>query len=490
MPGKMRSDCQEIPDGFSKEDADKAETMEAQLASTSGEVTTFAAPGCQVYWPAPYEVCGAIRDKYNSLGGPNSFLLYPISNELTNPDGVGKRSTFQNGPIYWSPWGGAHPVVNHFFAAWQRNGWEGGVLGYPTSDELVNPDGIGRRQYFDGGTVYWKLNEAYYVAGAIRDRWGEIGWEQGLLGYPVSDETATADGVGRFNRFDNGSIYWHPGTGAYEVTGQIHDKWAAEGYETGPHGYPIEPPRPVDGTVRFVQQFQHGEISGYADVIAQIADLLQIGDLDEIYRTGKEVIEEAGMATDEGFHAVLDRVQGSYDEVQEISDGGNSTNCDFVPPGNDRTNRGDVFFSDATSYRVANHGHNGIFVRNDHTGGTGDIWTVEAVNEELGVRLLKGDARKGVCRPIYLSVNTDNATRDAAAAFAEQQVGKGYNGNFLLTRTQVYDDSYNCSQLVWAAYKHASGGGLDISERYPYQPPNFGVYPIDILKSHNTRRFE
>ncbi|SUD47886.1 Uncharacterized distant relative of cell wall-associated hydrolases [Nocardia otitidiscaviarum] len=486
----MRSDCQEIPDGFSKEDADKAETMEAQLAATSGEVTAFAAPGCQVYWPAPYEVCGAIRDKYNSLGGPNSFLLYPTSNELTNPDGVGKRSTFQNGPIYWSPWGGAHPVVNHFFAAWQRNGWEGGPLGYPTSDELVNPDGIGRRQYFDGGTVYWKLNEAYYVAGAVRDRWGEIGWEQGLLGYPVSDETTTADGVGRFNRFENGSIYWHPSTGAYEVTGQIHDTWAAEGYETGPHGYPIEPPRPVDGTVRFTQQFQHGEITGYADVIAQIADLLQIGDLDEIYRTGKEVIEEVGMATDEGFHAVLDRVQGSYDEVQEVSDGGNSTNCDFIPPGNDRTNRGDVFFSDATSYRVANHGHNGIFVRNDHTGGTDDIWTVEAVDEELGVRLLKGDARKGVCRPIYLSVNTDNATRDAAAAFAEQQVGKGYNGNFLLTRTQVYDDSYNCSQLVWAAYKHASGGGLDISERYPYQPPNFGVYPIDILKSHNTRRFE
>ncbi len=255
----MRSDCQEIPDGFTKEDADKAETMEARRAADSGEMTPLAAPGCQVYWPAPYEVCGAIRDKYNALGGPNSFLLFPTSNELTNPDGVGKRSTFQNGPIYWSPWGGAHPVVNHFFAAWQRNGWEGGVLGYPTSDEYVNPDGIGRRQYFDGGTIYWKTNEAYYVAGAIRDKWEQTGWEQGFLGYPISDETATADGVGRFNRFENGYIYWHPSFGAYVVRGGILDQWAAAGFETSTYGYPTADEIQHAG-IASEQQFQNGVI--------------------------------------------------------------------------------------------------------------------------------------------------------------------------------------------------------------------------------------
>ena len=31
------------------------------------------------------------------------LLLFPKTNELTNPDGVGKRTEFQNGPIYWSP---------------------------------------------------------------------------------------------------------------------------------------------------------------------------------------------------------------------------------------------------------------------------------------------------------------------------------------------------------------------------------------------------
>ncbi|WP_280469948.1 LGFP repeat-containing protein [Nocardia brasiliensis] len=91
VPGRMRSDCQQIPDGFTKAQADKAETMEAALAARPQQRTARAAEGCQVYWPAPYEVCGAIRDKYNELGGPSSFLLYPTSNELTNPDGVAPR---------------------------------------------------------------------------------------------------------------------------------------------------------------------------------------------------------------------------------------------------------------------------------------------------------------------------------------------------------------------------------------------------------------
>ena len=93
VPGKMRSDREDVPAGFSKADADKAETMEAK---TEQGGAAFADPGCQVYWSAPYEVCGAIKDKYNELGGPSSFLLWPTTNELTQPDGIGKRTVFQN----------------------------------------------------------------------------------------------------------------------------------------------------------------------------------------------------------------------------------------------------------------------------------------------------------------------------------------------------------------------------------------------------------
>ncbi|GEM29109.1 hypothetical protein NN3_01160 [Nocardia neocaledoniensis NBRC 108232] len=214
---------------------------------------------CQTFPPAPYQVCGAILDKYNELGGTSSFLLWPTSDELTNPDGVGKRSVFMNGPIYWHPDAGAHPVANHFFACWQRNGWEGGPLRYPTSDELVNPDGIGRRQYFQGGTIYWKLNEAYFVGGAIRDKWGETGWEQGWLGYPTSDEVILPDGQGRMNRFEHGVIYWSPTTGAHPVAGTILDQWASAGYERSSLGYPVADAVISTGGVE-EQQFQNGRL--------------------------------------------------------------------------------------------------------------------------------------------------------------------------------------------------------------------------------------
>lgn len=237
-PGEMRSDREEIPAGFTKADANKAETMEATLAGGDGAIRAMAAPGCQVYWPAPYEVCGEIRNKYNALGGPNSFLLFPMTNEITNPDGVGKRTEFQNGPIYWSPQGGAHPVVNHFLAAWARHGYENSYIGYPTTDEITNPDGVGRRQHFTGSTIYWHLNEAYSVGGAIADKWDTLGAEQGLLGYPTSDERVLPDGQGRMNRFQNGVIYWHPSTGAHQVTGPILLVWAAAGHERSQFGYP------------------------------------------------------------------------------------------------------------------------------------------------------------------------------------------------------------------------------------------------------------
>lgn len=213
----MRSDREEWPEPFTKEQADQAEVREAELQRLQSEQAAARAipapgPDCSQYWPSENWVCGAIRDKYNSLGAQFSFLVFPTSEELVNPDGFGRRQTFANGPIYWSPQGGAHPVVNHFFAAWQRQGWEGGVLGYPTTDEIVNPDGIGRRQEFEHAAIYWRLNEAYAVGGAIRDYWNTLGAEQGALGYPTTDEIATGgdeSGYGQvMNRFEMGSLYY------------------------------------------------------------------------------------------------------------------------------------------------------------------------------------------------------------------------------------------------------------------------------------------
>lgn len=74
------------------------------------------------------------------MGGPQSFLSLPKSYQLINPDGIGRRSEFVNGFIYWHPDTGAHSVSIPVSVVWQRHGWEGGFLGYPTISDMALGD--------------------------------------------------------------------------------------------------------------------------------------------------------------------------------------------------------------------------------------------------------------------------------------------------------------------------------------------------------------
>ncbi|MFD9664863.1 peptidase inhibitor family I36 protein [Rhodococcus sp. NPDC059968] len=140
-------------------------------------------------------------------------------------------------------------------------------LGYPTSDEIVNPDGFGRRQEFQNtAAIYWNANQAWAVRGAIRDRWNVVNAERpdSLLGYPLSDEVVLPDGQGRMNRFQRGVIYFSPTTGAWDVSGAIEQMWAGEGYEAGAWGYPTGAQYQEGQYIK--QPFQHGTIAYTAEV--------------------------------------------------------------------------------------------------------------------------------------------------------------------------------------------------------------------------------
>lgn len=73
-----------------------------------GKLSEFE--GCDIYWSGAtgaYEVYGAIRENYDSIGGPLSTLGFPTSNEVNVPGATGARmNTFKNGSIVWFPSGG------------------------------------------------------------------------------------------------------------------------------------------------------------------------------------------------------------------------------------------------------------------------------------------------------------------------------------------------------------------------------------------------
>jgi hypothetical protein len=136
----------------------------------------------------------------------------------------------------------------------------GSFLGAPTTPEMTTPDGVGRYSVFHNGSIYWTpATGAFEVHGLVRDKWAALGWEVGFLGYPITDETPTPDLAGRYNVFQGGSIYFHPATGAHAVYGRIRDKWAELGWEAGALGYPTTDEYAVDGGAR--SDFQHGSIT-------------------------------------------------------------------------------------------------------------------------------------------------------------------------------------------------------------------------------------
>ena len=170
----------------------------------------------------------AIDDKYAELGGPGGFLGRPVdagagSGEMAMPDGRGRERDFEGGTICWTPQTGAHEVHGEIRVKWAQLRGGRGFLGYPVTDELGTPDGRGRFNHFEGGSIYWTPETgAHEVHGAIRDKWASMGWERSFLGYPVSDEmdVELRGGRGRVSRFQGGDIFWTP-EGGTEVRQRI-----------------------------------------------------------------------------------------------------------------------------------------------------------------------------------------------------------------------------------------------------------------------------
>jgi LGFP repeat-containing protein len=268
-------------------------------ASTVGFGRTFQ--NGAIYWHpnvGAHEVHGPIRVRWQELGGEKGFLGFPTSDVTPGSDvhSSGFFAHFQGGSIYWAPLpqrfgtivgsalsnavslaaiapatAPATPVAAVGSAALRttassiamaQNGASAGLatsrlgdqlrstvsdLGASATSPTVSATAVSSGAQLDVLTGIGAVQAimetsagAFEVHGAIREKYLALGAEASILGYPRTDETGTPDGVGRFNHFQSGSIYWTPGTSAYEVHGLIRDLWASLGWERNPQlGYPI-----------------------------------------------------------------------------------------------------------------------------------------------------------------------------------------------------------------------------------------------------------
>jgi uncharacterized protein with LGFP repeats len=200
--------------------------------------------GGKIFWsPATgsHALIGGILDRYQQMGGP-PFLGFPMTDEV----GVagGSRVSFEKGSLLWSGGTGVHLVIGGILAKYDASGGPAG-LGFPMTDETAVADGA--RSTFTGGSVFWSgATGAHAVIGGILARYDQLGGPPGL-GFPTTDEVGQAGGA-RVS-FQRGAILWSGGTGAKYVIGGILAKYDA--YGGAPRlGFPVTDEVGVAGGAR------------------------------------------------------------------------------------------------------------------------------------------------------------------------------------------------------------------------------------------------
>ena len=138
-----------------------------------------------------------------------------------------------------------------------------GFFGDAIRNEAQLPDGGKFQEFHKDTSIYWHPDAdsgiAHQIGGAIRGKWGQLGWEKGRLGYPVTDELSLPNREGKFNHFQNGSIYWSPETGAHVIDGRIREYWKSRGWERSHLGLPTSDPQLAG--VELTQQFEKGTVT-------------------------------------------------------------------------------------------------------------------------------------------------------------------------------------------------------------------------------------
>lgn len=157
------------------------------------------------------------RDVIAEAAGAHPWLGKLVEGPNRTADGRGQWASFEHGHMYWHPEVGAVPVPALLFETYTELGWEMGPLGFPIMVHTVVAD-EGDVQAYQRGVLFRQYGKpGYFVTGAIGDRYRRLDWQGGPLGWPTSNETRKGDTI--YQTFEHGTITWSPdGTTALKAT--------------------------------------------------------------------------------------------------------------------------------------------------------------------------------------------------------------------------------------------------------------------------------
>lgn len=263
-----------------------------------------------------YEAMVDIDKRHTSLGGKTGFLGESIGNIGNSGSTYWQR--YDNGYIIWSPQTGAWESYGPIRNYWRELDYQNGKMGRPVSKVVTMSDG-GQHQRYEHGYIIGKASTGFWESkGSIRDKWQELGYQNGRLGYPKGPEVKVGNGS-YSQKYENGYIVgnWH--TGYWISAGAIRDYWIANGGVDSRVGMPTGPETNVASGI-WKQSYKRGLIigggsTGYWTVTGSIQNkYASLGEYssDVGLPTANEVTDGHGRWYQEFKNGVIAGMSGSY----------------------------------------------------------------------------------------------------------------------------------------------------------------------------------
>ena len=134
-----------------------------------------------------YEKINPITQKYNSLKNAKDILGEPVSEIKTTVENGASYQQYQNGYIVGTDKTGYYVSIGEIRERWESTGFEFGALGLPLSDISSNVSTGISWQVYEYGLIVGSESTGFYESrGKIREMWQSLGFESGILGFPIS----------------------------------------------------------------------------------------------------------------------------------------------------------------------------------------------------------------------------------------------------------------------------------------------------------------
>ena len=243
-------------------------------------------------------------------------LGYPVREQACGLAGGGCVQNFENGSVYTSAATGTHGIRKGAIAtAWAAQRWEAGPMGYPTGELRCGLPDSGCSQAFQGGTMTSSAATGVHLVptGAIGTAWTAQKSQAGPLGYPTGDQYCGLARSGCLQRFQGGTMYTSPTTGAHNVpSGTIATYWGTLKWEAGRLGYPVGAQRCASSGGGCVQAFAGGTVSTST---ATGTHVIPVGPIADAWLAQSSEKGKLGYAVDEQYCGLvsggcLQRFQG------------------------------------------------------------------------------------------------------------------------------------------------------------------------------------